>query len=381
MSKKEFRLVFYMNATDAIDFWGGRAAASPLAYYFHTQKKKRKILLGGQFQFIGLGEYGEQIKRELEKVQPISLPRELVINGDHIFLSKTAYIYQNNDPLFTQAEHQVYWEATIDKIGRFTPQEQKNYRLDALQMGFNTYCGEQNKIKRDGWQALVSKLVRFERPVEKDKCQWKVYGGDWEPRNFWDVNGMPSIPRNNAFVHATTDVWRNFDKSAKNDKLNIAEVTDEQIQNNHIRESLVHELLKMIFARDGWWVNFEMPTGGGRIDFLVKENARDHWKVIEVKLRDNPDAVEQLDVYIKNIKEDVRKNGDESRFWPLWEGDKRCKAPKGVVLCAHPGTETDKEVKEGGFDFDVWTYKITFKDKKLGIEIRDARSDDLIAET
>jgi hypothetical protein len=45
-----------MNASEAIEFTGGRAAASPLAYYFHLNKqpKTSKVLLGGSFVFKGL---------------------------------------------------------------------------------------------------------------------------------------------------------------------------------------------------------------------------------------------------------------------------------------------------------------------------------------
>jgi hypothetical protein len=52
---KEFRLVSYMNASEAIDFTGGRAATSPLAYNFQLNKHKRKVFLGGSFKFNGLG--------------------------------------------------------------------------------------------------------------------------------------------------------------------------------------------------------------------------------------------------------------------------------------------------------------------------------------
>jgi len=393
MSAKEFRLVFYMNATDAINFWGGRAAASPLAYCFHiNEHKKSKVFLGGAFQFKGLGKYKAFIKDELERAsKPISLPlKRNFKNREQICISNKAYIYQNNDPLFTQAEHKVYWEATIDQIGnRFTQKTQREHTLGAVRIGLNTNSGQNRDEKRDKWQALVSELVRREIPVskDKDKCPWKVYGRkDEQP--FWGDSGMPSISRNNAFVHATTDEWRKFDESPDSKILtitNVTDVIDDQIKNSRIRESLVHELLKKIFARDGWWVNFEVPIRGSRIDFLVKRNADDPWKVIEVKLKDNPGAVEQLHDYINKIVKDVRKNKDDSYFWPLWNGRgwkrKGCTKPKGVVLCAVPGTEILKEVEGCNYDYDVWTYQYKFKDYKLGIEIRDARSKKLIAKT
>lgn len=379
---KEFRLVFYMNASDAINFWGGRAAASPLAYYFHLNKQpKTKIFLGGPFRFIGLGKYKTLIKDELEKAsKPVSLRKPLSIDG--ISISNKAYIYQNNDPLFTQAENTVYWEATIDKIGKcFTRKERKKHTQGAVKIGLATRTGRDREENNEQWRALISGLARLKLPVQKDNCPWKVYGGNGKPRRFWRDNGMPSIPRNNAFVHLTPRQWKKFDKSAKSNPLRATRVTDDQIKNTRIRESLVHELLKMIFAREGWWVNFEVPVRGGRIDFLVKRSASDPWTVIEVKLGDNPDAVEQLHTYIEAIRRDVKKHKADSYFWPLWEGGRRCTKPKGVVLCAAPGNDTLKEVNDNNYDFHVWTYKYTSEHNTLGIEVLDAKSKRRIVRT
>jgi hypothetical protein len=227
---------------------------------------------------------------------------------------------------------------------------------------------------------LVTALKRWESPVDKHNCPWKVYGPDGQERDFWDDNGMPSIQRGNAFVHATALEWKTFDKSTKSKTLTITEVTDCQIRNNRIRESLVHELLKMILAREGWWVNFEVPINGGRIDFLVRQSATHPWTVIEVKLGDNPDAVEQLHTYIKHIKRDVKRNKGDSYFWPLWDGGKRWTKPKGVVLCAYPSTETVHEVKVCNYGYEVWTYEYNCEDNKLGMVIRDSKGR-LIART
>jgi len=391
----EFRLVFYMNGTDAINFWGGRSAASPLAYYFHLtnpKEKETKVLLGGSFKFQGLGEFHSDIKDKLEELaeasEPISLPKQLTIKGEHIRISNKAYIYQKIDPLFTQDEHEVFWEATINKIGRFKSEEQKKYRLGTVQMGYDTKRGQRVGEKNCEWRALISKLVRRERPVPKDNCPWKVYNRGKGEQSFWHSSGMPPKLRNNVFVHATTGKWKKFDKSPERKTLTITKVTDvidDQIKNSHIRESLVHELLKKIAARDGWWVNFEVPVRRGRIDFLINQSRSHHWKVIEVKLRDNPGAVEQLQDYLENIEKEVKKikNSDDSwnsYFGPLWDGKGKCVKLKGVVLCADPPKETVKEVKEGHHDFDVWIYKFTFNDNKLGIKIWDAITKEPIAE-
>ena len=190
---KEFRLVLYMNGSEAIDFWGGRAAASPLAYYFHINKSKRKVFLGGSFAFIGLGKYKGAIKAQLESdTKPLFLPKRLNISGEPIILSNKAYIYQNNDPLFTQLDHEVYWQATINTIGHsFTKQEEEQrYTLDALRIGLDTYYGCRRLHqpgKKRTMRALVSQLVRWEQPVKKDACPWKIYDGQWRKRNFWGI--------------------------------------------------------------------------------------------------------------------------------------------------------------------------------------------------
>ena len=376
---KEFRLVLYMNGTDAIHFWGGRAAASPIAYYFHLQKQaKNKVFLGGSFRFTGLGKYKTPLNDALHRTsKPIYLPH--VIPRNNITISDKAYIYQNNDPLFSQADHEVYWEATIDRIGRdkwFGRKQQEEYTLGAVRIG--TGGGETN----DDWRALVSTLVRLRKPVEKRTCPWKVYRGDWEERPFWGDNKMPLIPRKNAFVHATPAAWERFDALAKSNTLSVTQVSDTLIRHNRIRESLVHGILKMMFAREGWWVNFEVPISDGRIDFLVKQSSsRQHpWRVIEVKVEDNPDAVQRLHDYIEAIMRNVRWRKSNSLFWPLWDGRGSTK-PRGVVLCAAPGKETRKEVRDCKYDYDVWTYEYSCDNNTLGMVIRDAATDRLILKT
>ena len=101
-----------------------------------------------------------------------------------------------------------------------------------------------------------------------------------------------------------------------------------------------NEMLKILFASEGWWVNYELPVPikdktRGRIDFLIKRSPEDDWRLIEVKLDDNPDAVAQLHEYIKAIRRDVKMNED-SFFWPLHVGRKRMQADKGCgsVRCS-----------------------------------------------
>ena len=223
-----------------------------------------------------------------------------------------------------------------------------------------------------GFKACKIQSALLRKPV----VHGKVYrGSDWEERSFWR-DEKPSIPRQNAFVHATTNEWKKFDKLAKRKTLDITQVADALIKNNRIHESLVHEMLKMMFAKEGWWVNFEVPILRGRIDFLVKQGFTDRypWRVIEVKLEDNPKAVDQLHTYIDDIKSEVRKIKDpyDSYYWLLCKGQGKCVKLKGVVLCADPGTETREEARK--YDYDVWTYKYTFKGKSIGIRIKNAKT-------
>jgi hypothetical protein len=150
--------------------------------------------------------------------------------------------------------------------------------------------------------------------------------------------------------------------------------------NNHINESLVHEMLKIMFASKGWWVNYELPIRGkegGRIDFLIKRDLDDDWRLIEVKLDDNPTAVTQLRGYIKAIKDDVRRLGKDSLFWLLWNGRNGCKQIKGIILCG-PGDRTVKKARNAGYDVWTYNYNMEMKSSQLGIEVHDAMSGELI---
>jgi hypothetical protein len=377
-SMNEFRLVLYMNGNDAIDFHGGRAAASPLAFHFHLRKRKQtKVFLGGSFIFQGLGKYWDCIKGQLDDApKPIKLPKILTTNsGERICVSNKAYIYQNNDPLFTQTEHEVYWQATIDTISNsFTRRERSKFTLPAVAIGQHTPWSQKRKNHDEHWRAIVSQLIRLERPVPKQDCAWKVYGANGHPKNFWAHNDMPSIPHMNAFVHATANEWKQLDNWSETYTIDITDISEYKILNTRIRESLVHELLKLMFASEGWWVNFEVPTGEGRIDFLVKKTIADKhpWTLIEVKLEDNPNAVTQLHTYIMSIQNEVRKPRMNSYFWPLWIGKGRCRAIRGVVLCAAPGTETVEEIRACRYGYDVWTYHIEIRNNALKMVVKDA---------
>ena len=380
---KEFRLVIYMNAPDSRGFYGGRGAASPLAYYCHLANNKRKVFLGGPIKLIGLGKYHDSVKDALKASKPLALLKDLCSDGEQIRLSDTAFIYQNDDPLLSTSESGIYWKAKIEAIGpreSFSDKEGK-FTLDAVKIGLEEYEVPVDKNRGKELVVLASRLFKLREPLDKDNSpRLMVYGGSHRKRRFWGDNGKPSIRRQNAFMHMTRHEWQMFDDtSVRHKEVNIGELIDSQIKHCHVSESLVHEMLKIMFAEKGWWVNYELPIKGkegGRIDFLIKQDCRHDWQLIEVKLDDNPDAITQLQRYIEAIKCDVKKK--DSHFRKLWNG-KKCKEIKGVILCKYPGGDTVKEVRKRKKQYDVWTYSyVNGKSSQLGIEVHDAMSKKLI---
>jgi hypothetical protein len=390
---KEFRLVQYMNAGESRDFTGGRSAASPLASYFHLkkQRKHKGVFPGGTFHLRGLGKYRSPISEALEAEaraadKPIKLPwhlpkKYLPKNAEPICISKTAYIYQTEDPLFSGHSCGIYWVAIIDAIGKGKSFEHPGrYMLNALKIGCEARGYSIAPAEDDEWIALVSDLKPVRDPI--DLSSLKVYAGKGHECCFENRKG-----RRNAFVHLTAgSKWPpiRIDMLYTENARNVRNIIHDQIMNNRIHESLVHEMLKIMFAEAGWWVNFEVRTGSGNIDFLVKRSRADRhpWTVIEVKLRDNPDAVEQLRRYIEAIQGDVKYHAsNSSHFALLWDGGKRCTKLKGVVLCSYPGKETLEEVKRAHRPYDVWTYKYRFTHGRLGIKVWDATNGKLIMRT
>ncbi len=386
---REFRLVIYMNASDSRNFWGGRGAASPLAYSCHLGHKKSKVFLGGTIVLKGLGRYHRFVREKLDAAtKPVTLPLRLCCDGEEIVISDEAFIYQNDDPLLGASQNGIYWTAKVGNLGlreRFSDGYEKRFTLGAVRIGLDTCCGRNREVARGGCRVLASRLQKLRQPLDSDSSnRLLVYGADHRERSFWTDNGMPRVPRRNAFVHVRNGKW----PSAQPQRVEVRELIDSQIKNNHINESLVHEMLKVLFATGGWWVNYELPAplgakgkSWGRIDFLVRKSGKAPWRLIEVKLADNPEAVLQLRDYLQGITRDVRKNGEDSYFWPLWVGAERCKKIKGVVLCQSPGTETKREVKSRRLPYEVWTYTYHIKGGHLDIEVRDARNKRILSTT
>jgi len=316
---KEFRLVIYMNAPASRGFYGARNAASPLAYSYHlanNKRKNRKVFLGGPIKLSGLGKYHDSVNDALKASKPLDLRKPLACDGEQIRISDTAFIYQNDDPLLSNTKSGIYWLAKIDKIRlpeSFLKEDWDKFTLDAVKIGRQARLGEKPDNRAGEPRILASRLYKLERPLDMTKLKVFKTGSDKKKR-FWD-DGKLGIPHQNAFVHMTPDEWEKFDaefeiKSEMPEEVKIEELIDSQIKHCHISESLVHEMLKIMFASKGWWVNYELPIRGkvkGRIDFLVKRDPKDPWRVVEVKLDDNPTAVTQLDDYIKSIKHEVRE--------------------------------------------------------------------------
>ena len=89
--KKEFRLVKYMNSKESSTFFGGKAAASPLAYYYHL-KKYGKVILGGGMKFQGLGPYKHDVKSVFHKKDIVEFP--IKFDNENFSLLDVGYIYQ-----------------------------------------------------------------------------------------------------------------------------------------------------------------------------------------------------------------------------------------------------------------------------------------------
>ena len=206
---KEFRLVIYMNAADSRNFWGGRGAASPLAYACHLLNGKRKVFLGGKVVLQGLGKYHSFLEDALDETsEPLKLPSLIQCGRERIRISDIAFIYQNDDPLLTTSKSGIYWEATIDALGRresFSGEDRRKFTLDAVKIGLEADGGrdDETRLKREKrLVVLASRLRKLAHPLDKDNSPGLlVYGGSSRERRFWGDNGKPTIPRVNAFVH------------------------------------------------------------------------------------------------------------------------------------------------------------------------------------
>ncbi|MBC2698707.1 MAG: hypothetical protein HF976_01830 [ANME-2 cluster archaeon] len=387
VAKKEFRLVMYVNPTESSGFWGGRAAASPLAYYYAT-KKHSNVVLGGKIFLKGFGKYHQYIKDFFDKNEIFNLPKEIDCDGEKIVLSNYGYFYQSNDPLFRRfTENGIYWRYTINRIGKrnlFDEEEYSNFLLPSTKIG-----SENEKYDPDNseWNAIISELKLLKNPINSqgsNQTTFKIYNGKNKEINFFR-NGKPYIPRNNVFAHLNKkDMWRELDNKLNfesEDVLKPINVIDSNIKNSRIKESLVHEAIKVLVAEKGWFINSEKKVGDGRVDFIIKKSEKDSFLIIEVKLFDNPDAVEQLEDYIDAITSNLDENQKNTELFWFWNNEKnRMNKLEGIILCAYPPTKTIKECR--GKKLKIWTYKFSKVGKSneclLGITIRDENGNEVL---
>lgn len=384
---KEFRVVLYFSRTGSGEFYGGRLAASPLACYYY-QKRKGKVLLGTDFLCYGLGKYHDAIKDHLDSkkvIKDFPIKLKLKYNEDTIF-SKKGYIYQNEDPIYDSLGKGIYWQFDIEKVGKiteFSNKEIKKYYLPPVLIGIkgrydsNDYLKEfierKKKEKRQGYSIIASNLRMLRNPIKPDNKSIssliKTYNGDGNEINFYKDKGqLPT--RNNTFIHLKTG--RELPKKYfSQDELGYKEIASYELENNHINESLVHELLKIHIANEGkWYMNDELSILGkkkNRIDFLIKKSLKpsDNWTVIELKKGDGLEAVNQLAGYIDSIRREVKKKRKNSTYFDiLWNKKKKSVKPiGGVILCAKNqiSEETKKEAKKN--NFSIWPYKIRLEPK------------------
>jgi hypothetical protein len=378
-----------MNSKESSTFFGGKAAASPLAYYYHL-KKYGKVILGGGMKVQGLGPYKKDVKSFFNKKGIVEFP--IKFDNENISLLDIGYIYQNKDPLFSYVENGLYWQIKIDKFVRrecFTEEEKEKYYLNSYKIGLkeSNYWMERDKEKMGEWKILISDMKMIKDPINPENelsslfyTYKKSHGNDRTP--FYKEDGNRYHMYQNSFVFSNNG-WDEIDKTIgyhSDGEMKSSSVIDMQIKHSHIHESLVHEMLKIMLAWKGWYVNFEVPIKGkkdsGRIDFLIKKDLGDKWKLIEVKLRDNPNAVNQLCNYIEMINLNVNKTKDDSiHFKVLWNG-KNMKDLQGIVLCGHPASDItiDKSHEKG---FEVWTYQFykytigSIEEPQLGIKVMD----------
>jgi len=388
------RPVIYMNGGESRDFWGGRSAASPFAYACDLQRRskgkgrrKGKVFLGGGIVLRGLGKYHDPIKKALEKAgKPLKFgPRGYPVHcddGESVWISNKVLIYQKDDPLLGTGKGGICWAATIKALGArkcFSDAEWERFRLTACKIA-DEECPERRRWEDESnrtFEILVSDVEQLEDPLGRDNStEFQVFArrGTGRKRGFWDGTGTPAFRRSGAFVHIRARGWAEFDerklKTAK--WVGVEKRIDGLIKHNRIRESLLHTMLKVLFAKEGWWVNYEIPVKAGRIDFLVKRNRHDDWRVIEVKLRDKRDASAQLRSYMSAIRKEVQKSSRKERwdthFELLKRGKRQCKHITGVILC-EKGEEEECE-RNRRREVEVWTYKYCQR-RFLGVEVRE----------
>jgi hypothetical protein len=392
MKNIEFRVVLYFSRNDSGGFYGGRLAASPLANYYHA-KKKGKVLLGSSFILGGLGKHHSKIHSYLRENTPIKhFPLCIKDDfGNKIVFSKKGYIYQNEDPIYGSSGSGICWEFDIEKVGEFSDfskSELMKYFLPSTLIGIKEWrdCEDfieaQKEIppQRTNYSILASNLRLLKHPLTPYNPVSKllrIYSGDWKTISFYKNDCSLSIPRNNTFVHLPRNHnWSELSNGGyrADEDLTYKQIAHDELENNHITESLVHELLKIRIANEGkWHMNDELPVPGkkkGRIDFLIKKslNNSDPWTLVELKKGDGLNAVAQLDNYIKCInRETKRHKGNVKKnpyFVTLWDVNRnRVKTLKGVILCAKEQItrETENEAKKKGFE--IWPYTIRLESK------------------
>jgi hypothetical protein len=351
-------------------------------------KKKGKVVWGDTIRRMsGHPELGisslDKIANESDVIQVSDLNKQLEEP-----ISKFGYIYQPFDPAMDSVSG-IAWEFKIDKFIKKSAEHRTvksfkaNYNLPAELMG----AGECKKCWRgrersdqDEWSVILSGMRMLKVPIRPDNQ--KEFGFKVKKDFFYksDYKHILSWGRGPAWVHLERGKgWPNEYTNEK--RLSRQSVVTQEILNTHIHESLIHEILKVLFVNAGWYMNYEMPVKykengkkrRGRIDFLIKQSNDIPWQVVEVKLADNPDAIRQLANYLRGLRDEIRKIKDcgDSNFC-LLAGTRKgtVKKLEGIILCPKEAKhEIIEEVKKQKRKFKVWMYSLDIP-KKLTISFK-----------
>lgn len=359
---KEFRVVINQNPSMSSGFWGGRSAASVLSYYYKCQSEGR-VILGTSLEFRGLGTYREAMKRFIKAGQRLEDQNE--VEATDVVFGNRGYVYLPYDPIYPTISSGISASFKIEEIRPsrdFSSEEISKWRLGStlitrgreLDSGLYVVASQ---------VSISSTSINGRSPVAEVLA---VLTDDGRRSRFFDAYTGLTKRRKCAFVLAEHGEWGVVDDVLRShvvdqSKLAPISVVDYLIKRNRIRESLVHSVFSVLASHADWYLNFEVPIGRDRIDFLVKEglDPSEPFKLIEVKLGGAEEAIEQLESYVKRVEREVlERRGNSEYFFALWD-EERC-APKplvGVILCGHEDDDAIRHAKERGFG--VWTYHFT----------------------
>lgn len=367
--KIEFRLVVSLQSrAEAKGYWAGPLAGMGLGYYFH-EKKNGNVILDVGIKRAGFGTYYPNKGKWNYLIKNIG--KSIECNRRKIFISKTGYIYEN-------AEKAITWQFDLKKIIEIEEKYKKICVSSRLWKEYESkylkyFPGAIQIVKKEkrgknptGYKPIVSGLKMLKIPMTEDSKQANKFQRYEKIGNDKKVSFFPKPYQGANFFICE---WPQIKEKKLYKIKNAADLIDNKIRHFRIRESLVHECIKILCAEKEWYANWELQVKGrgkdrGRIDFLIKQEQKNSpWIIMEIKLGDNPNAVEQLQNYYERIKKYHQNTNDEKGYFGMLKGKKR-KEVKKVVLCQDVN-ETKKEAK--GTEIEVWKYEFFRHKKSRGV--------------